>query len=360
MRHDSQIPRRRRLVQGALAIGLAVMVGLFVCAGLQASEGHSPADQTGSVGQSLLVWLLPVIMIGAVTANQLIQRQEGVRCCYPVAASTTIYEGTMFFINGAGYATDGTGTGANRFGGIAIAKADNAAGAAGDVKVEGYRRGIFELVGSGFAQSDVGRVSYATDNFTLTTTYAAAAIRVGIIVEYVSSTKVRVAIDDGVTDGLEYAALAASAALTASSTETAFDKAHTIPANSLRPGDVIRVRAQGIATATNSTDTLDAQLRLGTTDILATGAVDVANNDVFFIDADIVIRTIGATGTMVAAGHTAIGAPGTVTSKPKILASTTIDTTADISVNVSGTWSTTSGGNSCRLDILNVEIIRKR
>lgn len=162
----------------------------------------------------------------------------------------------------------------------------------------------------------------------------------------------------GGTD-LLYSAEAASAAVTNTVTETAFDKSYSIPANTLQPGDVIRVRAQGIATATNSTDTLDAQLRLGTTDILATGAVDVANNDVFFIDADIVIRTVGASGTMVAVGHTAIGAPGTVTSKPKFLASTAIDTTAAISVNVSATWSVANAGNSCRLDILDVQILRK-
>lgn len=121
---------------------------------------------------------------------------------------------------------------------------------------------------------------------------------------------------------------------------------------------MIRVRAQAIATATNSTDTLDLQLRLNTTDILATGAVDVANNDIGYIDADIVIRTIGAGGTMVAAGVVALGVEGTVTAKPKKLASTAIDTTAAISVNVSATWSVANTGNSVRLDVLDVQVIR--
>lgn len=152
--------------------------------------------------------------------------------------------------------------------------------------------------------------------------------------------------------------VAASTAVTNTTTETAFDKAVNIPANTLKVGDVIRVRAQAIATATNSTDTLDLQLRLGTTDILATGAVDVANNDIGYIDADIVIRTIGASGTMVAAGVVALGVPGTVTAKPKLMASTAIDTTAAISVNVSATWSVANAGNSCRLDVLDVQVIR--
>lgn len=154
------------------------------------------------------------------------------------------------------------------------------------------------------------------------------------------------------------AAVAASAAVSNTTTETAFDKTVTIPADTLQPGDVIRVRAQAIATATNSTDTLDLQLRLGTTDILATGAVDVANNDIGYIDAEIVIRTIGASGTMVAAGVVALGVPGTVTAKPKLMASTALDTTAAISVNVSATWSVANAGNSVRLDVLDVQVVR--
>ena len=36
--------------------------------------------------------------------------------------------------------------------------------------------------------------------------------------------------------------------------------------------------------------------------IVATGALDVANNDIAYIDATIVIRTDGASGTLVASG----------------------------------------------------------
>lgn len=154
------------------------------------------------------------------------------------------------------------------------------------------------------------------------------------------------------------ASVAASAAVSNTTTETAFDKTVPIPADTLQPGDAIRVRAQAIATATNSTDTLDLQLRLGTTDILATGAVDVANGDIGYIDADIVIRTIGASGTMVAAGVVALGVPGTVTAKPKLMASTALDTTAAISVNISATWSAANAGNSVRLDVLDVQVVR--
>lgn len=159
---------------------------------------------------------------------------------------------------------------------------------------------------------------------------------------------------------LALAAEAASSALSNTVTETNFDNSVlTIPANTLNLGDVIRVKAQGIATATNSTDTLTGRVKLGSTAILSTGAVDVANNDIFYLEGDIVVRTIGASGTIVATGLVAIGAAGTVTAKAQFLASTTIDTTAAITAAISGQWSVASGSNSCRLDVCNWQIMRK-
>lgn len=155
-----------------------------------------------------------------------------------------------------------------------------------------------------------------------------------------------------------YTNTAASAAITASSTEEAFDKSYTIPANSLAAGDVIRIRGQVIATATNSTDTLTVKLYIGGmagTAIFTTGAVDVANGDVAVFDVILIVRTVGATGTFVASGYAALGVPGTVTAKAVNLGSTAIDTTAAKDLVVSGKWSTTDAGNSCRLDQLVVE-----
>jgi predicted RecA/RadA family phage recombinase len=170
--------------------------------------------------------------------------------------------------------------------------------------------------------------------------------------------RVKVRIGRNVGADLIKAAVAAGTALTASSTKTILDSVG-IPANALKAGDVIRVRAQVIATATNSTDTLAVTLDFGGAVIATTGAVDVANNDIGWVDFDIVVRTAGASGTMVAAGVVALGVPGTVTAKPKSMASTALDTTVANTVAINGTWSTTDVGNSCRLDVLNVQILRK-
>lgn len=157
---------------------------------------------------------------------------------------------------------------------------------------------------------------------------------------------------------LLYASVAASAAVTDTVTETAFDKTYTFAANQLKVGDVIRIRGQAIATSTNSTDTLNIKLYIGGTAgtaICATGALDVANNDIAVFDVELTVRTIGTTGTIVGSGFVTIGVPGTATTKTFALASTTINTTVTQQIAVSATWSVASAGNSVRLDNLTIE-----
>mgnify|MGYP001581070136 CR=1 FL=1 len=87
----------------------------------------------------------------AVTANQLIKRQDGCKRSYPVEQATRIYQGTLVYVNAAGYACDVTATGVNAFAGIAVAEANNTDGADGDIEVEVYTEGDFELTGTSFA-----------------------------------------------------------------------------------------------------------------------------------------------------------------------------------------------------------------
>jgi hypothetical protein len=131
----------------------------------------------------------------AVTANQLMKRQDGCRRSYPVAASTTLYEGTLAFTSATGYLDDDTATGANRFAGVNIHYQDNASGSAGDIAAEVYASGDFELVGTGFSQASVGLPVFATDNYTVTTTPSAAGVYIGQCVGYVSSTRIIVTLD---------------------------------------------------------------------------------------------------------------------------------------------------------------------
>jgi hypothetical protein len=160
---------------------------------------------------------------------------------------------------------------------------------------------------------------------------------------------------------LAYVNTAASATITNTVSETVFDTNYSIPANSLQPGELIRCSWQGIAPSTNATDTLTIRLRLGGvagTVIVVGTATDVANNAIFAGRADIIVRTVGSSGTFVAFGsHTeAPAASGTaVLDVTEIVASTTLDTTAAQVLNVTAQWSVASASNQCRLDLFSVE-----
>lgn len=165
----------------------------------------------------------------------------------------------------------------------------------------------------------------------------------------------------GVAPLVVYTNTAASTAISNTTTEALFDTQYSIPADSLRPGQLIKIRYQGIATATNATDTLTIVLYIGGltgTALLTHAATDVANNNVFSGEYELIIRTIGASGTMVGCGtkKSVPAAEGTATYADDILASTTIDTTAAQVIGVSADWSVANAGNSVRLDFLRVEI----
>jgi len=171
---------------------------------------------------------------------------------------------------------------------------------------------------------------------------------------------------DGVASGTArkvgggaFCQVAASTAITGETeTDVAFDQTYTVPANTLKPGTRIRVRAQGIHTATTGTEDHTIALKLGSITIASAAAVDPANNDLFYFDAEIVCRTAGATGTLVACGSLAVGASGTGALVGFLKASTTVDTTA---ANILGVYidrqGTATDSDSARLDVLTVDVI---
>lgn len=187
-----------------------------------------------------------------------------------------------------------------------------------------------------------GRTSFLGDGSTI-----AAGDKV--VVSGLTSGSVR----SNLAGGVVYSEAAASTAVTATTVATKFDKNYTFAANTLQAGDVIRVAAEAIASATNSTDTLTLDLMIGATVVATTGAIDVANSDTFTFMSDIVIRTSGASGTVVATTNVNT-ATGNATFKSIILGSTAIDTTATQQIAVRATWSTNNAGNSARLDVLDI------
>ena len=143
----------------------------------------------------------------AVTANQLVKVQDGDRRSYPVEESTRIYQGTMVYVNAAGYACDVTATGVNAFVGIAAGEADNTSGADGAIEVEVYTEGDFELTGTYNSITDVGMTAYGDDNYAVVLALGATSVRIGRVVRFVSTTKAIIAIKPIGVGALEVAPL---------------------------------------------------------------------------------------------------------------------------------------------------------
>jgi hypothetical protein len=166
-----------------------------------------------------------------------------------------------------------------------------------------------------------------------------------------------------VTANLLGSMVAAGSAIGVSSTaEASFGRTFTIAANTLKVGDIIRIRAHGTVTSSNSTDTFTAKLKIGPsttavgslTAIATTTALDATNSDTFVIDTFIIIRTITASGTLVANTLMVYGVDGTTTVRGSQLASTAIDCTVANKLDLSGTFSASSASNSARLESFTV------
>jgi len=156
---------------------------------------------------------------------------------------------------------------------------------------------------------------------------------------------------------LAYSLPAAGTVLTNSIVKTAL-ATKTLVGGELKAGDVIRVRAQGIVVSSNSTDTLAVDLTVGTESIVAIGATDAADNDVFTIEADIVVRVGGAAAYLTAMGQASdLEAVGSHAMTRFNMAAAAESLAGNVAVAVNGTWSVAHAANQVRCDIFTVEIL---
>ncbi len=184
------------------------------------------------------------------------------------------------------------------------------------------------------------------------------------------SLKGRLTTTDGVASGTakvvggrSYCQVAAGTAHT-NSTDEAVLGSFSIPANTIKQGTVVKVRYQGIATATNAADTLTIVLKCGPTTLtgqalVTHAATDVADNDIFEGEFTLVGRAApAAAAACVGVGSfSGMGAAGTPTRRAAYLGSTNFATNGALLMEVTADWSAANAGNSCRLDILTVEIL---
>lgn len=152
-----------------------------------------------------------------------------------------------------------------------------------------------------------------------------------------------------------FSQVAASTAITgATETSTAFDQYYTVIANSPEAGSVIRGRAWGKYTAATGTEDHTLALKLGSQAIFTSAAIDPTANDYWEIDFEIVFRTVGASGTIIARAFMRNGASAAAgTPFYYYLDSTSFDSTADaiLAVYIDRQASATDG-DSVRQDCM--------
>jgi hypothetical protein len=108
----------------------------------------------------------------------------------------------------------------------------------------------------------------------------------------------------------------------------------TLPANFLKVGTSLRLRAAGYHSSTGN-PTITIRIKLGSTTIATmSGTGGNGTNDSWEVNLDLTVRTVGASGTIFAQGKYAeLHSAGLVAGSDNTV-TTTIDTTASITVNM--------------------------
>lgn len=124
-------------------------------------------------------------------------RRDGIQFHDPVAASTTIYAGSLVCLNASGYAVPGSTATTLKARGVAQEQVDNSAGAAGAQEIE-TRRGVFPFANSSstdqITRADIGSTAYIVDDQTVAKTNGTSTRSVAGIVRDVDDAGVWVEI----------------------------------------------------------------------------------------------------------------------------------------------------------------------
>jgi len=165
-----------------------------------------------------------------------------------------------------------------------------------------------------------------------------------------------------------YANAVVSNTVTNTTVETAYAAAgaslgYTIPAQTAQVGDVFDISVQGIHIGAANTDTFVVKVYLGTTAIFTSPTIDAVTNDIFAIRGQLIVRTIGNSGTFVAGGWVFNGTPSAAAgaadiSSGSFVASTTINTNTTNAFTVKVTMSVADTADQSRLDIFNISLGR--
>lgn len=157
---------------------------------------------------------------------------------------------------------------------------------------------------------------------------------------------------------LRYQSVADSAAIASTASETAFDKAFTVPANYFRAGMRIRVAASGEFSNTG-TPALTLRVRVGGVAGLLLASFDFTTttqtSKQWSLLAEAVARTIGASGSF-APGFGTCYLYGSTPLGNRTSSLVTVDTTASKSLCVTAQWGASSASNTIFARSVSIEI----
>lgn len=134
-----------------------------------------------------------------------------------------------------------------------------------------------------------------------------------------------------------------------------------IPANFLKPGDIIRMRGSGTLVQGGSS-TFTLKVLSGTDIALQSGAPVVVTGDHFSFDCDMTVTAIGTSGKFYSSGRSWVGTGSAAAGAADIptssfLTTTTLDTTAAFTPSVTGTFSA-SDSSTAIMNQFTIEVIR--
>lgn len=133
-------------------------------------------------------------------ADKALEYNEGVELDFPVINADIIYGGSFVCVNAAGYALPGSDTAGLIFQGIAVHRADNSLGSAGDITVTLRRRGLVRAtLATAISQANIGDNVFLVDDESVDLAgNTTNDIFCGIIAKYIDTTHAMIDIEPAI------------------------------------------------------------------------------------------------------------------------------------------------------------------
>lgn len=171
----------------------------------------------GSMKTFILLCVICIVAIGAkwlgfddsttgvffgmtLAADKALEYTEGVELDFPVINADIIYGGSFVCVNAAGYALPASDTAGLIFQGIAVNRADNSLGNAGDISVTLRRRGLVRAtLATAISQANVGDNVFLVDDESVDlTANVTHKIFAGVIAKYIDTTHAMIDIEPAI------------------------------------------------------------------------------------------------------------------------------------------------------------------